>query len=238
MTKLLRQYEEASGQRLFVIQAIPAYCMRVFLLPKALCLEINSLMQKFWWSKANNEANVHWMSWKRMGTRKKDSGMGFKDFRSFNIALLAKQIWRLWQKLDSFLAQILEGKYYSSSNILDARLGARPSFAWRSIFSSCDLLKAGLIWRVGNGTQIRIWKDKWIPRGRLIYMIQSPPTVLHPEATVSTLIDEDTRWWDSPLLDNIFSKEEVQLIHSLPISGHNREDRLIWRGTKNGVFFL
>jgi hypothetical protein len=31
-----------------VIQAIPTYCMSVFLLPKELCREINSLMQKFW----------------------------------------------------------------------------------------------------------------------------------------------------------------------------------------------
>jgi hypothetical protein len=32
-----------------VIQAIPTYSMSVFSLPKALCKEINSLMQKFWW---------------------------------------------------------------------------------------------------------------------------------------------------------------------------------------------
>ena len=31
-----------------VIQAIPMYGMSVFLLPKSLCKEINSLMQKFW----------------------------------------------------------------------------------------------------------------------------------------------------------------------------------------------
>jgi hypothetical protein len=31
-----------------VIQAIPTYRMRVFLLPMGLCKEINSMMQKFW----------------------------------------------------------------------------------------------------------------------------------------------------------------------------------------------
>jgi hypothetical protein len=30
---------------------------------------------------------------------------------------------------DSFLAKIMEGKYFSGSNILEANLGARPSFA-------------------------------------------------------------------------------------------------------------
>jgi hypothetical protein len=31
-----------------VIQAIPTYSMNIFLLPKTLCSEMNSLMQKFW----------------------------------------------------------------------------------------------------------------------------------------------------------------------------------------------
>jgi hypothetical protein len=31
-----------------VIQAIPTYCMSTFLLPKELCQELNSLMQRFW----------------------------------------------------------------------------------------------------------------------------------------------------------------------------------------------
>jgi hypothetical protein len=67
-------------------------------------------------------------------------------------------------------------------------------------------------------------------------MIKSPPTILHPNAIVSELTDVDTRWWDSTLLENIFCKEEVQIIESLPISVSNREDRSIWRGTKNGIF--
>lgn len=95
-----------------VIQAIPTYCMSVFLFPKTLCGEINALMQKFWWSKSNTDSKVHWMSWRRIGVGKKFGGMGYRDFHNFNKALLAKQIWRLWQTPNSFLSKIMEGKYY------------------------------------------------------------------------------------------------------------------------------
>jgi hypothetical protein len=67
-------------------------------------------------------------------------------------------------------------------------------------------------------------------------MVQSPPTILHSEATVSELIDKDTRWWNKTLLENLFSKKEIHLIQSLPVSVSDREDRCIWSGTKKGFF--
>jgi hypothetical protein len=217
-----------------VIQAIPTYGMSVFLLPKSLCKEINSLMQNFWWSH-QDKTRMHWMSWKRMGLSKADGGLGFRDLRSFNLALLAKQAWRLWHCPNSFLAQIMEAKYYRGKNFLDSKLGNRPSFAWRSIHSSCGLLKEGLIWRIGDGARVRIWKDKWLPRPST-FMVQSKPVLLDPNATVNALIDGDTHWWNLPLLENLFTKEEAQLILTLPVSTTSQEDTCIWRGTKNGSF--
>lgn len=32
-----------------VLQAVPTYCMGVFLLPKSLCQQLNQLMNRFWW---------------------------------------------------------------------------------------------------------------------------------------------------------------------------------------------
>jgi hypothetical protein len=86
--------------------------------------------------------------------------MGFRDFSCFNKALLAKQSWRLWSNPDSLVARLMKAKYYSETSILETKIGWLLSFVWRSILSSCDLLKEGLVWRVGNGSSIRIWKDK------------------------------------------------------------------------------
>ena len=45
-----------------VVQAIPTYSMSVFMLPKVLCGNINSLMQKFWWGRKDKDSGIHWMS--------------------------------------------------------------------------------------------------------------------------------------------------------------------------------
>jgi hypothetical protein len=87
-----------------VIQAIPAYCMSLFLLPKVLCAEINSMIRKFWWSQQGKDAGISWMSWSRISCSKEAGGMGFQDFKCFNKALLAKQNWQLWKNPESLVA--------------------------------------------------------------------------------------------------------------------------------------
>jgi hypothetical protein len=118
-----------------VIQAIPTYTMSVFQLPKALCRKINALMNKFFWGFKDNQQKMIWMSWDRMGRAKQKGGLGFRDLEFFNLAMLAKQGWRFLHNPDSLVAQIMKEKYYPQQGFLEASLGNRPSFAWRSIFN-------------------------------------------------------------------------------------------------------
>jgi hypothetical protein len=91
------------------------------------------------------------------------------------------------------------------------------------------------VWRVGNGKKIRIWQDRWL-LSPTTYKVLSPPRILEPNSTVSSLIDGDTKWWNSVLLEQLFSREEVLLIQSTPVSATDQEDILIWRGTAKGIF--
>jgi ribonuclease HI len=218
-----------------VIQAIPSYCMGIFLLPKSLCSELHSLMARFWWGHKENEKKIAWMSWSKMGVPKECGGMGFRDLSCFNKALLAKQVWRLWTTPESLVARIIKAKYHPDCSILEAPLRAKPSFAWRSIQGSCALIKEGLVWRIGNGKKAKIWGDKWLPN-HSTYQVQSPPSVIEENATVSHLIDERDHVWKPGLLNRIFSAEERELIYSIPISTTEQEDRQIWRGNARGTF--
>jgi hypothetical protein len=124
------------------------------------------------------------------------------------------------------VAKIMRAKYYPDGDFLKAKMGGRPSFAWRSIHSSCDLLKEGLIWRIRNRSSMKIWKDQWLPNLNT-YCVCSPITVLNEEAKVKELIDEDLKGWNVQLLQRIFSNEEAQLCQTLPLSSTNQPDVLI-----------
>jgi hypothetical protein len=128
-----------------VVQAIPTYCMNVFLLPTSLCKELNMLMQRFWWEHKENTSKIHWMSWEKMGTSKDKGGLGFRDLIMFNKALLAKQVWRMMQNPESLMGLIMKAKYFLNNTILEAKIGPRLSLAWRSMMASKELIQNGVI---------------------------------------------------------------------------------------------
>lgn len=80
------------------------------------------------------------------------------------------------------------------------------SYAWRSILKCIELLSKGVVWRIGDGSQVNIWSDPWLPRDwtRGQSLVQR----------VSDLIDPNTGMWDGTLIRELFWPEDVKLILS------------------------
>ena len=110
-----------------VAQVVPVFSMSCFKLPRGLCEHLNMMIRKFWWGSTNGQRKPHWVSWKSMTQPKSLGGLGFKDFELFNLAMLARQAWRLLQDPNSFSAHVLKSIYYPDTSILQATLGSHPS---------------------------------------------------------------------------------------------------------------
>jgi hypothetical protein len=218
-----------------VLQTIPTYTMSVFKLPKTLCQGINSLFSKFWWGHQNNGSKIAWLKWSKMGLAKQKGGLGYRDLELFNMALLAKQGWRIMQNEGSLVAQVLKKKYFSKESFLSSRLGNNPSYVWRSIWGAKRLVQSGMIWGVGDGNSIKIWDEKWID-STYSGMIQSPVRVLGEDAKVRALIDDSTKWWNYELIKEVFPEDEARRICSMALSPLGQKDKIVWAGTKKGIF--
>lgn len=84
-----------------VAQALPTYIMSVFKVPLTLCDDLMKHVRAFWWGSDRGKRKVQWVPWQTMILPKSHGGMGFKDPRLFNQALLAHQAWRLIANPDS-----------------------------------------------------------------------------------------------------------------------------------------
>jgi len=153
----------------------------------------------------------------------------------FNQALLAKQGWRLIQNPSFLVANIFKYKYYPSSSFLNSSLGSRVSFVRRSLFQAKRLLSQGILWRVSNGSSIRIWKDTWIPSSSS-HLAHSPVGGLGQDATVSNFIDRERGCWNSLIISKKIMKEEAEAILNIPLSPILPQDWIIWIRSKSGMF--
>ncbi|KAL0293788.1 UNVERIFIED_CONTAM: putative ribonuclease H protein [Sesamum calycinum] len=82
-----------------VVQALPSFAMSCFLLPKTLLKEFQSLAADFFWHDGDHR-RIHWIAWDKLCLSKLDGGLGFRNLEAFNLALLAKQLWRILSRPD------------------------------------------------------------------------------------------------------------------------------------------
>ena len=121
--------------------------------------------------------------------------MGFRDLKAFNLALLAKQAWRIQQNLGSMVHKVFKAKYFARYSFRKAQLWSRPSYVWRSIMVAMDIIEKGSRWVIGKGKRVHIWEDRWIP---------TPNSFKVVRVMVSSLINMDIRSWDVAKVNNTF----------------------------------
>ena len=208
--------------------------MGVFKLNQSFCDSYEKIIRDFWWGDKDDHRKVHWMAWENMTKPKRDGGIGFRDMHLFNQALLARQGWRLLQNPDSLCARVLKSKYYPNGELVDTVFASDASPAWRGIEFGLELLKKGLIWRVGNGRKIQIVRDQWIPRSS---GLKTASYIRRSRLRwVNQLILPDSREWNTDLIRQIFHSFDADEICKIRIPAREVEDCIAWHYEKTGVF--
>ena len=61
---------------------------------------------------------------------KYEGGVGFRDIELSNLALLARQTWRILQTPETLSTNFLKARYFTTTDFLEASLGSQPSQIW------------------------------------------------------------------------------------------------------------
>lgn len=102
-----------------IVQGMPSYVMRVFLIPQLLCADLERMMNSFWWGKTSeNNRGLRWHSWDKLTFHKAKGGLGFRKIHEYNLALLAKQSWKLVVEPNYLSSQVLKSTILPSEFFL------------------------------------------------------------------------------------------------------------------------
>lgn len=149
--------------------------------------------------------------------------------------MLAKQVWNLLQHQDSTTFRILKAKYFPRGELMNAGVGFKPSFLWRSLTAARELVQRGIAWRVGDGMTINKSQDRWIG----IENPQQPTEVKNEElkdVRVEVLIDKSNGIWDEAMVTDNFNPQEAKQILAIPLSSNPPRDKRVWKFTNHGFF--
>ncbi|XP_065625285.1 uncharacterized protein LOC136065684 [Quercus suber] len=133
-----------------IVQAISTFAMSCFQLPMSLCHEIEVLIKNFFWGQCGERQKIHWKNWESLCLPKIEGGMGFKELRKFNDAMLAKQVWRLVHDKESLFYWVFKAMFFPLGDIFSTQVKSE-SYAWQSILKARYLIAECARYRVGSG---------------------------------------------------------------------------------------
>lgn len=124
-----------------VLSALPSFIMQTVDVPVSILNDMEKHMRSFFWNEVTGEKHMHFLAWDKICKPKNQGGLGFKNLRKMNLALLTKLGLQMLIHRDRLWVKMLWAKYGSP---LAEQKKRRASKTWRSIMKCNKLLRAGL----------------------------------------------------------------------------------------------
>jgi len=113
---------------------------------------------------------------------------------AINKAFQCKLVWKILTNEESTWPRTMRAKYLRNQNFLTYTKKKTDSPVWKSLVNCQQLLRQGIVWRVGTGDEITFWYDNWIEPQSLIELVGLNNDVyLDPNIKVSEFI-HNAQW--------------------------------------------
>jgi hypothetical protein len=221
-----------------VVNAIPTYLMSMFLLPKSLCVTINSSIRRFWWGYPQDKKHcLSLLSWDNICKPKAFGGLGIRTMEVINNSLLARIGWKMVSNQPHLWVDTLRGKYLKRGiSFLNAPSNVPSSWLWKGLLRNRKVVEQGACISITSGLNVDIWNSPWIPLMPSFKPIPNAHLVGLPSYSVEDLICPLRRVWNSSLLQDLFDPFTVQCILCIHLPVYGSFDKWVWAPSLTGLF--
>ncbi|KAL5178188.1 putative ribonuclease H protein [Glycine soja] len=195
------------------------------------------------------QRKITWVNWDTVCLPKDKRGLGIKDLKTFNTALLGRWRWDLVQQHGALWTRVLTSKYGGWRSLDGEISGSHQSPWWKDLMriqqQGTSKLKKQTAWKVGCGDKIRFWEYCWTsedvplmlkyPR---LYQISSQQQQLIMQ--MGRHFDEGWEWnysWRRPLFDNEVATADEFLRETANLLIHpNKADSWVGKADPSGSY--
>ncbi|CAH1428278.1 unnamed protein product [Lactuca virosa] len=172
-----------------VLTTIHVYWASIFKIPIATIREIEKICRSYPWANGEivkGKAKVKWIDI----CRPKDyGGLGVKNLRKWNDALLAKHVWNVINNKNSLWVQWVKKNYIGDRNFWDILQKKSMSWTWKRFLEVRKIVRPHVVSCVGNGMNTSLWHDWWHPIGILSTIISRKDWIRNGFSDISKVND-------------------------------------------------
>ena len=211
---------------------------------------MEAIQRRFLWGGGQEHKKIAWVDWKTVCLPKDKGGLGIKDLRTFNAALLGKWRWDLFHKQKEPWATMIYSKYGGWRSLEEGRSGTHDSTWWKDLLSIHNQqhtrgLKKETSWKVGGSQKFRFWENPWtvddlplMEKYPRMYQISCQQKQLIMQ--MGSIMNNGWEWkliWRRPLFDAEVAMADTFLgeISQQQVDSH-KEDTWIWKSDPSGDY--
>ncbi|GJU82334.1 hypothetical protein Tco_1284699 [Tanacetum coccineum] len=144
-----------------VISSMHVYWASVFILPSRILLDIEQLMRGFLWCQGTMQRGRAKVAWDVICLPKKEGGLGLRKLELFNKALMTSHVWDILRRKESLWIKWIHVYKIRERNFWDLPLRGNITWGWRKILQLRPIIRDFIWFRIGDGSQVSMWYDRW-----------------------------------------------------------------------------
>ncbi|XP_057251472.1 uncharacterized protein LOC125498912 [Beta vulgaris subsp. vulgaris] len=123
-----------------VLMSIHTYWGQLFIIPKSILKEVNSICRCFLWSGTHNDTRPGAVAWDKLCRNKKEGGLGFRETGIWNMIALCKLAWGVAQKQDNLWVKWVHGIYIKDANWENYTAPVHASWSWKYVCQAKNMM--------------------------------------------------------------------------------------------------
>ncbi|CAA0842636.1 Unknown protein [Striga hermonthica] len=154
-----------------VLSTIPVYFMQIAWFPEKTCQQIDSIIKRFIW-KDRDGRGLHLVKWQTVATPRRLGGLGLRQTRQMNIAMLGKKVSEYIEGTPSLWVVALSDRFGRGYEGIK-RSKTRSSSVWSALRRCFSIIANGFTYRLGNG-ETNFWEGIYLqgkPIKCLVYYV-------------------------------------------------------------------
>ncbi|XP_050222822.1 uncharacterized protein LOC126672915 [Mercurialis annua] len=210
-----------------VILSSLLHSFSIYKWPTSLIEHLEKCIRNFIWTGSIEKTKLVTVPWRICCRAVKDGGLGMKNLKAMNKAMLSKIAWDMISS-DTFPLNILKSRFLTVSGV-PKKLPIGSSF-WSSIREVYASDKVACRWIIGENSRLNFWTDEWIvptvaERMNLSYSVKSKKTDLVTDFFIN----------ESWILPSYISSDIGNAIRSISPC-RDTSDTCLWEHSLDGKF--